>query len=342
MKRAIHIFFVIVLLFLWGGAALGQDTLRVADLGDFSLENGQVIRDCRLAYRTFGILNADKSNAVLFPTWLAGTTQELIDLGLIGPGKMADSSKYFIVAVDAFGNGVSSSPSNSKRQQGQAFPRFSIRDLVKAQHLLLTGHLKVPRLYGIIGISMGGMAAFQWMVFYPDFLGKAVAIVGTPRLTSYDLLLWQAELNAIEAARDNPQGKSAAMKALAAIHQLHLWTPRFISAKTPPENFAQYLSAAEEGILKYNASDWAAQLNAIMDHDISRTFGRSMEGAAKAVRARALIIWAQQDLAVNPEPSQTFAGLLQADTFVLTGDCGHLAFLCEGEILRERVRRFLD
>jgi homoserine O-acetyltransferase len=101
-------------------------------------------------------LNSDKSNVVLFPTWLAGTTQELIDMGLIGPGKIADSSKYFIVAVDAFGNGVSSSPSNSRHQHNQAFPRFSIKDMVNAQHFLLTPYLHLPLLHGVISISMGG------------------------------------------------------------------------------------------------------------------------------------------------------------------------------------------
>jgi homoserine O-acetyltransferase len=153
-----------MLLFLWAGAALGQGALRYAEVGDYELENGLIIRDCRLGYRIFGALNADKSNAVLFPTWLVGTTQELIDLGFIGPGKLADSSKYFIIAVDSFGNGVSSSPSNSIRQPGQKFPQFTIKDMVNVQHLLLTRYLQLSHLYGVIGISMGGMQTFQWMV----------------------------------------------------------------------------------------------------------------------------------------------------------------------------------
>ncbi|MEI8173034.1 MAG: alpha/beta fold hydrolase [Deltaproteobacteria bacterium] len=342
MKIFIRISIIIVLLFLWCNGAIGQDSLQYADLGDYPLENGQVIRDCRLAYRTFGVLNPDKSNVVLFFTWLAGTTQELIDLGFIGPGKMADSEKYFIVAVDHFGNGVSSSPSNSKHQPDQAFPRFSIKDIVNAQHLLLTRYLHLSHLYGVIGISMGGMMAYQWMVSYPDFLNKAVAIVGSPRLTAYDLLLWQAELSAIDAGRGNPHGENAAMKTVAAIHHLHLRTPRYITTHTTPETFPQFLAAAEKSIIKYNASDWAWQLKAIMDHDIYRPFGKAIAPTAKTVRAKALIIWAQQDLTVNPEPAQAFARYLQADTFDLTGDCGHLSFLCEGEVLRDKVKRFMD
>jgi homoserine O-acetyltransferase len=342
MKSFIRIPIIMVMLFLWNSGAIAQDNLKFANLGDYRLENSQVIRNCRLAYRTFGVLNSDKSNAVLFPTWLAGTTQELIDLGLIGPGKMADSSKYFIVAVDAFGNGVSSSPSNSRRQPNQTFPRFSIKDMVNAQHLLLTRYLHLSRLRGVIGISMGGMIAYQWMVSYPGFLDKAVAIVGSPRLTSYDLLLWQAELNAINAGRGKTKGKNAAMKTVAAIHTLHVRTPRYITTNTAPEDFPQFLAATEKSIMKYNAYDWAWQVKAIMDHDIYRSFGEAVDPAAKTIRAKALIIWAQQDLAVNSEPAQTLARYLHADTFELPGDCGHLSFICESEALRDKVDHFLE
>jgi homoserine O-acetyltransferase len=342
MKNIIRVNIIVILLCLWAGAAFGQGDLKYADIGDYPLENGQVIRDCRIAYRTFGVLNASKSNALLFPTWFAGTTQELVDLGFVGPGKLADSSKYYVIAVDAFGNGVSSSPSNSKEQPEQMFPRFSIRDMVNAQHLLLTRYLHLPRLHGVIGISMGGMMTYQWMVSYPDFPDKAVAIVGSPRLTSYDLLLWQAELSAIDIAQSNSDRKSISLKTLAAIHNLHLRTPHYISANTAPENMPLFLATAEKGMMKYNASNWAWQLKAMMDHNIYRPFGNSAEGSAKAVRAKTFVVWSQQDLMVNPEPAQTYAKLLHADTLALIGDCGHLAFLCEGEVLREKVKGFLD
>ena len=61
---------IIAMLFLWSSGALAQDNLRFVDLGDYTLENGQIIRDCRVAYRTLGVLNPAKSNAILFPTWL--------------------------------------------------------------------------------------------------------------------------------------------------------------------------------------------------------------------------------------------------------------------------------
>ncbi|MCI0518297.1 MAG: hypothetical protein L0Y45_10750, partial [Woeseiaceae bacterium] len=110
---------------------------QFAGLGDCPLLSGEVIRDCRLGYRTFGQLKDTGSNAVLFPTWFTGTTEDLVKFGYIGPGLIADSATYFIVTVDAFGNGVSSSPGNSESQRGAAFPELRIADMVHAQHRLL-------------------------------------------------------------------------------------------------------------------------------------------------------------------------------------------------------------
>src|SRR6476469_3052050 len=91
------------ILFLLSLAAIAQDAQQqFATLGDFKLENGETIRDCRIAYRTFGQLNADKSNAVLFPTWFTGTSGQLVEQ--VGPGKVVDSSKYYVILVDALGD----------------------------------------------------------------------------------------------------------------------------------------------------------------------------------------------------------------------------------------------
>src|SRR5689334_1391049 len=81
---------------------------QFANIGDLKLQNGGVIRNCRVGYRTFGTLNRDKSNVVVFPTWAGGTTEQL--KGNFGPGKLIDTTSYFVVAIDALSNGVSSSP----------------------------------------------------------------------------------------------------------------------------------------------------------------------------------------------------------------------------------------
>src|SRR5258708_20536320 len=93
------------------GALTAQDGQQLfATLGNFTLDSGEIIRDCRIGYRTWGKLDAAKSNAVLFPTWFSGTTANLA--GNFGAGKMVDPARYYIMAVDAIGNGGSTPPSN--------------------------------------------------------------------------------------------------------------------------------------------------------------------------------------------------------------------------------------
>ena len=110
MKKLVRFVIYVCCLLLPVGVAVGQE-LQFASLGEFRLESGEVLRDCRIGYRTFGKLNASKSNAVLFPTWASGTSEQL--KSNVGSGRLVDDATYYVIAVDALGNGVSSSPSNT-------------------------------------------------------------------------------------------------------------------------------------------------------------------------------------------------------------------------------------
>ena len=125
-----------VLLQLFVFSAHGQEQ-KFAELGDYKLENGDVIRDLTIGYRTFGTMNHDRSNIVLYLTWAGGRTSQL-SLKPTDAGKLIDTSKYFVVAIDALANGISSSPSNSKLQPRMKFPQYTFRDLINTEHLFLT------------------------------------------------------------------------------------------------------------------------------------------------------------------------------------------------------------
>jgi homoserine O-acetyltransferase len=103
--------------------------------GDLKLESGEAIRDFSISYVTHGKLNERKSNAILMVTALGGNHHR-IDF-LIGPGKALDTDRYFIICTDAIGNGLSTSPSNSKMQPRMSFPKYAIRDMVESQYRLL-------------------------------------------------------------------------------------------------------------------------------------------------------------------------------------------------------------
>jgi homoserine O-acetyltransferase len=314
------------------GIALAQSSQQLAEIGDLHLENGQTISNCRVGYRTFGNLNPQKSNAVLFPTWFSGRSEDLA--GLIGPGKLVDSSKFYVIAVDALGDGVTSSPSNGQKP----FPSFTIRDMVNSQYLLLTKRLGIQHLHAVVGISMGGMQTFEWITAYPTFMDRAVPIIGSPKLTSTDLLLWQAELSAIESAEKCHCDPKLAMETVNAIHQFALYTPEYRAMATPPAEFPKF--KATLAVSRMAPEDWASQLRAMMAMDVAK--GGTLEAAAQKVKAQALVVVSRQDHMVNPIPAMRFADRIKARTLELTGNCGHMATSCEAAIMNSSVGEFLE
>src|SRR6267142_360657 len=98
MKRLITFVFRLWFFFALAPNLVVAQEQQFAKLGDFKLESGEVIRDCRIGYRTFGKLNADRSNAILFPTWAGGTTEQAGSN--FAPGKLVDTDKYYVIAVD--------------------------------------------------------------------------------------------------------------------------------------------------------------------------------------------------------------------------------------------------
>lgn len=338
--KLVMILLITIILCCSGNAGAAESPLY-ADLGDFKLENGSVIRNCRVAYRTAGALNPEKSNVLLVSTWLAGNSQELVDIGFVGPGRVFDSSRYFVISVDAFGNGFSSSPSSSALQPGSSFPQFSIRDLVRAQYVLLTQVLKISHVRAVAGISMGAMTAFQWMVSYPDFMDLAIPICGSPWLTSYEMLFWSAQTEILENV-GACQGGPKAMKVLTPLFIMLAWSPDYRAANTSLEAFPSFLAAEQEKFAQYDAVNWARQITAIKNHDILKDFEGSRQKAAAAVRAKSLVINSSQDQIIRNDQAKSFAGLIAAKSAALSGACGHFAFICDQENLKNIVKAFLS
>ena len=315
---------------------------QFADLGDFRLASGEVIKECRIGYRTFGKLNQDKSNVVLFPTWASGTSEQL--KSNIGRGRLVDDTRYFVVAVDALSNGVSSSPSNSRRQPRMSFPKITMADVVNTQHELLTKILHLNHLYAVLGVSMGGMQTFQWMVSYPDFMDRAVPIAGSPRLAPYDLLQWQTQLDAILHDADWNQGNytvNPARAAEAEFGALLLTTPDHFNQESSREKvFAEIERGKADS--HFDANDKIRQVQAMMSLDVSAPFKGSLEEAAARVKARTFVIVSTKDHVVTPGPALEFARLMKARLLVLEGDCGHLAPSCEAGKVNPAVAAFLS
>ncbi len=318
--------------------ARGQQ--RFAELGICKLTSGAEIQHCRIGYRTWGALNADRSNAILFDTWFSGTSANIA--GSVGADKLVDPGKYFIVAVDALGDGVSSSPSTSRPQPGLRFPRFTIGDMVESQRRLLREVLGVERIHAVVGISMGGMQAFEWAVRHPGEVERIVPIVGTPQLTAQDLLLWTTELHTLENSTIYAHGSYTGNPPIPELRELHwlmLTTPSHRNAETTRQTFGAW-DASIAGDVSFDWNDWHRQLEAMLAHDVARADGGDLARTARRVTASALVVVAEQDHMVNPEPSRAFARAMNAEIVSLDSACGHMVPNCDPSI-GPRVRAFL-
>ena len=334
--------------FLWLGFALTAPGLcaqegqqQIANLGKCNLESSQAIEDCVVGYRTYGQLNAARDNAILAPTWLYGKSGELASIFGASSPHLIDTTRFFGIAIDAFGNGVSSSPSNSIAQRGTAFPLFTLRDGVNAQYRVMTEVLHLKHLHAVIGLSMGGEQTFVWSVMYPEFFDLAVPILGTPRLTSYDLHVKQIMLDSILDDPDYAHGSYSVepvLKLANLIGELVLTTPEYRNRETPRNKLPGFL-AQVEAQKPIDANDRVWQLKAIMQQDVIGD--RTLAEAARSTRAHFLVVVSKEDRLVNPQPALDWAEAIGAATYVSQGACAHLIMTCDGEAVSARVRAFL-
>jgi homoserine O-acetyltransferase/O-succinyltransferase len=315
--------------------------LQYALIGDFKLENGSTINQCTIAYQTFGKLNKEKNNAVLFPTWFTGMSMHLLPFV---PGKLIDTTRFFLILVDALGDGLSSSPSNSQTQPGMKFPAFSIRDMVESEYVLLTAHLNIQHLYAVSGVSMGGMQSFQWAVSYPGFTDKIIPIAGSPQLNTPDLLLWNGELLGIQndtAYHGGDYIGHPPMPSVTILHMFAVHTPAWFADSVSRDRFDEWLTR----IIADDHFDWnnrIYQLRAMISHDIAKKQGGSLQLAAKQIRAKMLIIVGGQDHMVNPSPAINMSGMLDAQLLVIKTDCGHALLDCELEKIIAAMHQFMN
>ncbi len=323
---------LILILLAWTNICLAQSELQFVNIGDFRTTNGDIIKDCKIGYRTVGKLKADRSNVVLWPTWFTGTSEQVISNEFTN--SLIDTTGLFIIIVDALTNGVSSSPSNTPE-----FPTISIRDMVNSQHSLLVNYLNIDHLYAVMGYSMGGMQTFEWVVSYPEFMEKAIPIAGTPKLSSYNLLMYQTMIDLMEEAGLDKQKLGFAYKRAHNIFLMNISTPEFMTNSYSPDNLEDYLNDEYARLMK--PDDYLGGLKAVITHDIYKNANSNPEDIKNIIQADMLVISATQDHAVNPVASIKLSKTLNCQLVTLLSNCGHLAVGCEAEKVKKAITTFL-
>jgi len=321
----------------------GQSVQQYANIGDLKLESGETLQNCTVGYKTFGELNADSSNIVIYPTWFAGTAEQIT--GLIGQNKLVDDSKFYIIAIDALANGVSTSPSNSELQSGKDFPKISITDMVNSQYKMLTENLGFKHIYAIVGGSMGSMQALQWIVSYPDFIDKAVPYVATPRRSSYDMLIMQFRKRMIESYKELGASDDLINIMISYTTQLFARSPEYIVENIKHEDFDIFIDEKienREPSKTFTIENHLAQLNAMESYNIYKNFNNSVSETAKHIKTEVFLILNKTDHLVNPTPALELANELNCKVLLLDNNCGHLGIGCELKKCGVEINKFLN
>ena len=292
---------------------------RFAALGRFPLESGEAIEDLQVCYVTHGTLSPARDNAILVCTAI-GQSHHRIDF-LIGPGRPLDTDRYFIVAMDAIGNGLTTSPSTSATQPASTFPRFTIGDMVASQHTALTRVLGIERLFAVAGASMGGMQALQWAVSHPDMMRAIVALTPMARTAPWSVIVNETCRAALMADPAwNGQRFTAVPKAgwrawTGVLRMLAGRSPRALADDFPGPAAAlrRYEETAADTLaMNLDPLDWIYQSHAYDAHDVALRFDGDLGRALATVKARTLIIAADSDL-YNPAAAAREAAELIRD-----------------------------
>lgn len=328
-----HLKFSLLLFLYFSTNGFCQNGLNFINIGNLKTVEGKTIENCKLGYRTFGNLNADKSNAVLWMTWFTGTTADIVTYDILNT--TMDTTGLYIIAVDALTDGVSSSPSNSEN-----FPSVIIRDMVNSQYHLLTKHLSINHLKAVIGYSMGGMQALEWSVAYPEFMDKVISIAGTPKQSFYDLLLWNSQIKLIENAGNEPKKIAFAMEVATDIFTMNVYTPSYYVSSQKTNSLSSYM-ATQYKSQQLKPQDYLAGLKALIKQDIYLDTNGKINNLNEIIKAKILFIVSEQDHMVNPSGCIELAKKIKAPLVILETNCGHSAIFCGADKIKKAVDEFL-
>lgn len=274
---------------------------------NFQTESKVILPKATLVYSTFGKLNEAKDNAILLPShYMADYNGYKF---LIGEGKSLDTTKYFLIATELFGNGRSSSPSNTPEPfHGPRFPLMSIRDNVNAVHSLITKQLQINHLAAVIGFSMGAQQAFQWALTYPQLIGKIVAINGTAKCYSHGIVRLEGQIAALTSDNQflNGDYETPPQKGIEAfsvvwagwLYSQEWWRKELWREKYPEQTASQRIKVSNQLFKGLDANNLISQARTWQNHDIGNTEGYygDIEKAIRAIKIPVLYMPSISDL----------------------------------------------
>ncbi|MGJ3251562.1 MAG: alpha/beta fold hydrolase [Elainellaceae cyanobacterium] len=305
-------------------------------LGDIQLQSGDRLPNAQLSYVTFGTLNADRSNIILIPTYYTGTHRSYHSL--IQPGRAFDPDKYFIIVVNMFGNGISSSPSNTPAPHGGGnFPTITLYDNVIYQHQLLSDVFGIDHIALVAGWSMGAQQTFHWAAIYPDQVKRIVPWCGSAKTSVHNWVFLEGVKAALTTDAQYQDGHyqippTQGLKAFGRVYAGWAYSQAFfrdgLYQQLGFDSAEALLRFWEEDHLTWDANDLLAMLWSWQHADISDNplYKGDFQAALQSIRARAIVMPAETDLYFPPEDSEIeVMHMPNAELRVIPSKWGHCA-----------------
>lgn len=280
---------------------------KIFNAGDVELQSGITYRNTQLAYQTYGTLNADRSNAIIYMTSYGAHHSDI--LWMVGPGKALDTDKYFIVIPNLFGNGLSSSPSRAVEPfTGSYWPHFTIHDNIAIQRRLVSDVLGIKQLAMAIGFSMGGLQAYEWAAQAPEQVKRLVVICGAAKCAPHNYVFLEGIRATLTADPAYQNGTFVArpergLRAMGRAYAAMAMSQEFYRHETWREagfsSLEDYLVMSWEGnFLKRDAANLLAQLWTWQHANIAQNtrYNGRFDLALQAITAHSLIMPSETDL----------------------------------------------
>ncbi len=327
---------------------------------DFRTESGVVLPEARVVYSTLGTLNAQRNNAILLPShYMANFNGYNWLIRGVDANRALDPAHDFLILTELFGNGRSSSPSNTLEPfHGPRFPVMTIRDNVDAVHRLVT-ELHVSHLRAVIGFSMGAEQAFQWAVSYPEFMDAIVATSGTAKCYGHGYVRLEGQIAALttDPAWQGGDYTTPPAKGLEAfglvwagwLYSQEWWRQELWRTNSPPGTTFEQAWQAFRKRFSADANDYILQARTWQRHDVGTTpgFDGNVEKALRSIKARVLYMPSETDLYFPITDARYEQAFIPRVTFTpIPSLWGHTAGAASNpadlRFLNERIAAFLQ
>ena len=285
------------------------------ELGDIELLSGETLLSAKLAYKTYGALNSDKNNVILLPTFYTGTHKR--NEGFFGANRAINPEKHFIISINLFGNGLSTSPSNAdKKQRGSKFPTITLWDNIKCQHELLTKNFNIEKIALVTGWSMAGCQSYQWAAQYPDMVEAILPFCASAKTSEHNYVFLEGVKAALcaDPIWNNGDYSSPPIEGLKAFGRVYAgwaFSQSFFREKKYKElgfkNVEElFIDWDNDHVYNWDANILLTKLLTWQKNDISTgpIYNNNFTEALNRIKARAILMPCSHDLYFPPEDNE--------------------------------------